>query len=134
MKRDIEFLKVQNIAIAIVPEPGENGIELYTAYLINLKQTNLAGVLVRVKGSGKIGEREVETATLRIFFEDVAPQTFMRIDDFEAAATSLSNEYWISFRENGYMYDKKYVFVPESIIESNFTDIPLIEKKGVLIL
>jgi len=133
MKKDIEFLKVQNIAIAIVPELADNGLELYTAYLLNLKKTSLTGVFVRVKGTGKIEEREVETATLRILFEDIAPQTYMKIDDFEAAATSLSNEYWISFRENGYMYDKKYVFVPESIVESNFTDIPLIGKKGVLI-
>lgn len=134
MKKDIKFLKVENIGIAIIPETTDTGLKLFTAYLINLKKVNLTGVFVRVKGAGRIKEEEVQTATLRIFFEDIAPQTFMKIDDFEEAATSLSNEYWISFRENGYMYDKKYVFVPESIVENNFTEVPLIEKKGVLII
>jgi hypothetical protein len=31
------------------------------------------------------------------------------------------------------MYDKKYVFVKGSISEENFTDIPFIDRKGVMI-
>lgn len=31
------------------------------------------------------------------------------------------------------MYDKKYVFVPESVKEENFTLVPLINKRGVMI-
>jgi len=31
------------------------------------------------------------------------------------------------------MYDKKYVFVPESITEENFTHVPVLNKKGVMI-
>jgi len=133
MKKDIEFLKVKDLAVAIVPENEDPEFPLYTAYLINRKKTNLQGVFVRIKGSGIIDGEKVETATIRVFFENVAPNTFVKIDDFEAQAASLSNEYWVSFKENNYLFDKKYIFVPESIVESNFTEIPILGKKGVLI-
>jgi len=45
----------------------------------------------------------------------------------------ISNEYWISFTLNGQLFDKQFVFLPESIIEANFQMIPFIDKKGVII-
>lgn len=134
MKKDIKFLKVENIALAIVPEESPNSeIEFLTTYLINLKEVALNNVFIRAKGSGMVEDEKIETSTLRILFERINPMSFIKIDDFDSQAAALSNEYWISFKENGYLYDKKYVFVPGSLEKINFTKIPLLERQGVLI-
>jgi hypothetical protein len=45
---------------------------------------------------------------------------------------SLYNEYWLSFWVNDVLYDKQFLFPPESIIASNFKLINQFGKKGVL--
>jgi hypothetical protein len=55
------------------------------------------------------------------------------IEPIQTKLFDLTNEYWISFVQNDYMYDKKYVFVRGSISEENFTTIPFINRKGVMI-
>ena len=45
----------------------------------------------------------------------------------------LSNEYWVSFYLSKKMYDKKYIFLPESIKEENFSIVPVLNKRGVMI-
>jgi len=39
----------------------------------------------------------------------------------------------VSFTFDDYMYDKKYVFVKGSITKDNFTKIPMLDRKGVMI-
>ena len=46
----------------------------------------------------------------------------------------VANEYWITFYIDGNIYDKKVVFVQGAIHESYFTNIPVLEKRGVMIL
>jgi hypothetical protein len=45
----------------------------------------------------------------------------------------LANEYWVSFYIDGVIYDKKFIFLPETINPTFFTTVPVIGKKGVLI-
>jgi hypothetical protein len=45
----------------------------------------------------------------------------------------LHNEYFISFFNSQGLFDKKYIFLAESIHEKNFTSIPYMNKKGVMI-
>jgi hypothetical protein len=45
----------------------------------------------------------------------------------------LNNEFWVSFYLDKQIYDKKYVFLPETIKEENFTLIPVLNKHGVMI-
>ncbi len=138
MIRNVEFLKVQNIGFAIVPEEPaikDDGstMDFYSAYFINLKDELLENVFIRSKGSGMVKDEKVETSVLRVLFEKIGPKSFVKVDGFDREALNLSNEYWISFKENGYLFDKKYVFVPGSIESQNFTEIPLLGKRGVLI-
>ncbi len=57
----------------------------------------------------------------------------VKIEPLDSELFKLANEYWISFNDDGFMYDKKYVFVPGSFMESNFTNIPIINRKGIMI-
>lgn len=132
MKRDIPDLKVEDIALAIVPRK-EKGEELWDSYLINLKDTAIESVLVNSKGYGKVQGEEVKTTVLRHFFEEIGPLRCILIEPIQTKLFDLTNEYWVSFVQNDYMYDKKYVFVRGSITEDNFTTIPFINRKGVMI-
>jgi len=132
MKKDIPDLKVEDIALAIVPR-NEDGEELWDSYLINLKDTAIESVLVNSKGYGKVDGEEVKTTILRHFFEEVGPLRCILIEPIQTKLFDLTNEYWVSFVQNDYMYDKKYVFVRGSITEDNFTTIPFINRKGVMI-
>ncbi len=136
MKKDIPQLKVEDVAIAIVPrESSENEeVELWDTFLINLKEEPLKNVLINSKGYGELEGEHRKTTTLRQYFEEIGPMRCVLIEPIPADLFGMANEYWISFVLNGYMYDRKYVFVKGSIAEEHFTTIPFMEKKGVMIL
>ena len=133
MLKDIPKLVVENIVIAIVPEENEIAEEIWNVYLINLYDRKIEGVLVSSKGYGVRNGEEVKTSTLRHFIGKVESLDYAKIELIIKDVFGLSNEYWISFYLGKEIYDKKYIFLPESITEENFTMIPFLNKKGVMI-
>jgi hypothetical protein len=134
MIKDIPELKVENVAIAIVREKNELDETVWNSYLLNLKDQKIEGVLVTSTGYGEVNEEKVRTSTLRHFLDEVEPKSFVKIEPIIEEVFGINNEYWLSFYFNKTMYDKRYVFLAESITEANFTTIPLINKKGVMII
>jgi hypothetical protein len=134
MIKDIPELIVENVAIAIVPEKNELDETVWNSYLLNLKDQKIEGVLVTSTGYGELNEEKVRTSTLRHFLDEVEPKSFVKIEPIIEEVFGINNEYWLSFYFNKTMYDKRYVFLAESITEANFTTIPLINKKGVMII
>jgi hypothetical protein len=134
MIKDIPELTVENIAIAVVREKNELDETVWNSYLLNLKEEKIEGVLVTSTGYGELGDEKVRTSTLRHFLDEVEPKTFVKIEPIIEEVFGINNEYWLSFYLNKTMYDKRYVFLAESITEANFTTIPLLNKKGVMIL
>ncbi len=133
MKKDIPELAVIGVAIAIVKEMNKEGVYEWNAYLLNLRDEKMEGVLITSTGYGMIeGEKRI-TSTLRHFLDTLAPNSYKKFEPLIEDVFGLTNEYWLSFFENRQMYDKKYIFLPESITEANLTTIPLIKKKGVMI-
>ncbi len=133
MKKDIEHPEVEDIAVAVVKQANELGEENWYAYFLNLKNVTVQNVLVTSRGYGMLDEEEIKTSTLRHFLEDVPPMSAMKIELIMDNVFGLSNEYWVSFYIGKTIYDKKYIFLPESIIEDNFTHIPVLETQGVMI-
>mgnify|MGYP005989571451 CR=1 FL=1 len=131
MKRDIPNLKVKDVAVAIVPREGDN--ELWDTYIINLKGDNIKNVLINSRGYGEHKGDKVKTTILRHFYEKINPMTTLKIEPIQVKLFGLTDEYWVSFSYRGHLYDKKYVFVRGSIDTANFTSIPFLEKKGVMI-
>lgn len=129
MKKDIPQRKVEDLAIAVVPRDEE----LWDVYIFNLKDKPISNVLIQSRGYGNINNKATQTTTLRHFFEQIGPLQFHKIEPIQKEVFSLTNEYWVSFRYDGYMYDKKYVFVVGSIDEMNFTPIPFLNERGVMI-
>jgi hypothetical protein len=133
MKKDITPPAVEDIAVAIIKEENELAETEWNVYLINLKQIPIEGVLVSSQGYGMFEGKEVRTSTLRHFLDQVEPGAYQRIEPIMENLFGLNNEFWVSFYINKVMYDKKYIFLPETIREENFMLIPYINKKGVMI-
>lgn len=133
MKKDINPPIVTDIAVAIVKEKNEEQEDIWNVYLLNLKEETIEGVLVTSRGYGIYNGEEVKTSVLRHFLDTIPAKGFSKIEPILENLFGLNNEYWVSFYLNKVMYDKKYVFLAESIKEEYFIQVPLIDKKGVMI-
>lgn len=135
MKKDIPQYKVADLAIAILPRE-ENGVEdkeLWDVFVLNMKDKPIENVLVNSRGYGELEGESMRTTILRHFFNEIGPNEAMLLEPIHTKLFDIANEFWVSFSYDGYMYDKKYVFVRGSIAEENFTQIPFIDRKGVMI-
>jgi hypothetical protein len=132
--KDIDAPKVEDIALAAVLETNpESGVDEWYIYLINLKDTEITNVLVASRGYGVVKEKKVETSQLRHFVEAIPPQSFVKVEPIMDDLFPLNNQYWVSFYIDREIFDKKYVFLAESIQKENTTEVPLMGQKGVLL-
>ncbi len=136
MKKDIDIRKVEDVAVAMVPRlPSEEDHDMFwDAYLINLKEEPIQSVLVNSRSYGEIEGEKRQSATFRHFWEKIGPLDLVRIEQVPRELFILANEFWISFSHDGYLYDRKYVFVSGSLEPMHYTDIPFLDKQGVMIL
>lgn len=132
MKKDIVFEEVKDVGVAVTCEKN-NGETAWNVYLINFKSVSLKNVIINSRGYGSEINSGVKTSTLRFFFEKIPANDFVMIEPIMENLFSLNNEYWVSFYINEIIYDKPFIFLPESIKESNFISIPILNKSGVLI-
>ena len=133
MKKDIKPPEVKDIGVAVIREENELAETVWNVYLINFKKLNIDGVLVTSQGYGLNNNEEVKTSALRHFLDEVEAESFKIIEPILENLFGLSNEYWVSFFIHKVMHDKKYIFLPETILEENLVMVPIINKKGVLI-
>ncbi|MBP3943628.1 hypothetical protein J5U18_08650 [Sphingobacteriaceae bacterium WQ 2009] len=133
MKKDLPENKVANISIAVVLEGDSATENFWNVYLINEKDEKLDTVMITSKGYGELEGKPVMTSTLRHVIGDVEPQSFVKVEAIDSQVFGLTNEYWLSFYINQTIYDKKYIFLPESIVDENLIKIPLVNKPGILI-
>jgi hypothetical protein len=134
MMRDIEIPVVKDIGVAIVQDKNELNQDEWNVYLINLKDRSIEGVLVSSRGYGEIEQERRKSSELRHFLDVVEPKSYVKIEPIVEEVFPLNNEYWVSFFLDQKMYDKKFIFLPESIRRENLVNIPLINRKGVMIL
>lgn len=133
MKSDINPPKVEDIAVAITKEVNELGGIEWFVYLINLKADLIEGVLISSRGYGEIKGEVKKTATLRHFLDELEPMSVKKFESLTEELLALSNEFWVSFYHNKQLFDKKYIFVAESVRKENEVNIPVLGKKGILI-
>lgn len=132
MKKDIPFEPVEGVAIAIATTEDEFGQQVWNVYLINNNPFYLDNVLVASKGYGSQAGEEIKTSTLRHLFEQVPPNSFVKIEPIDPAIFHLYNEYWVSYYIGKKIYDKKFIFVPDTIVENNLIQISMLNMRGVL--
>lgn len=133
MKKDLPENIVEDVAIAIVLMEETPEVKNWTVYLVNLKEQPISNVMISSKGYGEKDGKPVKTSVLRHFLGDVGAKSFGGIEAIDSQVFGLTNEYWLSYYIGGTIYDKKFIFLPESIVDEHLIKIPLINKPGVMI-
>lgn len=136
MKEDIKFDPVEGVTVAVVPEEAaatEEGKPGWLVYLINDNDYALQNVIVNSHGYGTQPDGEaVKTSTLRHVFAEVAPRAAVPVEPIDPALFHLNNQYWVSYYQEAQIFDKKFIFVPDSIVPANLTPIALLGREGIL--
>lgn len=133
MKEDLPINIVADISIAVVLESESPNGKVWNVYLVNEKKVPIKNVMVSSKGYGMKDDKEVKTSVLRHFIGDIDPADYAKIEAIDEQVFGLTNEYWLSYYIDGTIYDKKYIFLPESIIDDNLIRVPVLNKPGVVI-
>ena len=134
MIKDLPNNVVKDIAIAVALEKESVESKIWYVYLINLKNVPIENVLITSKGYGEKDGVPVKTSVLRHMIPIVESNSYKLIEPIDEQTFGLNNEYWLSYYIGKDIYDKKFIFLPESIVEMNFTKLPVINKVGVMIL
>ncbi|MGV8878448.1 MAG: hypothetical protein ACOH2A_05400 [Sphingobacteriaceae bacterium] len=133
MKKDLPENIVEDIAIAVALERENPTEQTWYVYLINLKNEPIESVIINSRGYGEKNSESVKTSTLRHMFPVVEAGRFILIEPIDEQTFGLTNEYWLSYYIGKDIFDKKFIFLPESIVESNFIKLPVLNKPGVMI-
>ena len=59
--------------------------------------------------------------------------SYKKVELLNKDVFGLTNEFLLTFYVNDLIHDKKYIFLPESIISENATKLPLMKRKGIMI-
>ena len=132
MKKDISIPKVKDVGVAIIQEKDKKEL-IWRAYLLNLNNYLIKDVLVSSRGYGTINDKKKKTSSFSHYLGDITKRSYKLIEPISEETFILSNEFLVTFYINGTIYDKKYIFLPEAIQKNNFTAIPILNKKGILI-
>ena len=84
------------------------------------------------RGYGKTNGKEEETSVIRQFFEEIGPKSERQIELIQPEVFHLFNEYTLTYYVDNQIYDKKCIFVPDSITVENLVQIDLLDAQGVL--
>jgi hypothetical protein len=135
MKEGILGPPVENVGIAVVEEVNEQQERMFYVYLLNMRDDIMEGIIITSTGYGEnvqSGEK-IKTSTLRHSLEVLLPNEAAKIEPIMEDLFGIANEYWVSFWVNDTMYDKRFVFLPETITQKNMKVIPLLGQKGVVL-
>ncbi|MBN8824748.1 MULTISPECIES: hypothetical protein [Spirosoma] len=132
MKKDINFLPVEGVQVVIARKEALTGGYDWQVFLINQNDVPIKTVFVTSRGYGKKDEEEQKTSTLRHFFVEIMPGAHEVVETIMPDVFHLNNEYWVSYFIGDQIFDKKFIFVPDSIVEENLITIPALGLEGIL--
>ena len=134
MKKDIELPKVENVYIAALLEHNlDFNEDNWYVYLINNTDSVLEMPIVVSRAYGTVNKEAVKTSMLRHVFQELQPRTALKIEFLESQVLPLYNEFVVTYFIGNTLYDKKFVFNPNTINTNAMTILPVIERKGVLV-
>ena len=134
MKKDIEMPEVFGVYVAVVSEEGVDGQKIWNAYIVNDKSEPIENVFVSSKGYlVSLRGEESKSSILRHFYKVVPAKSSQKIEVVIDDVLKLNNEYFVSFYHKNKLFDKKFVFLPETIKKENISVVPIIQKQGIWI-
>lgn len=124
--------KIEGVFLALLEE---NDNAEFAVYLLNDRRDIMEGIIVTSVGFGEnlhSGEA-IKTATLRHSLEVLLPEEYAKIELIVPEVFGLYNEYWVSFWIDEVLYDKKFLFLPNSIKVDEMALLPRFNKKGIML-
>lgn len=132
MIRDIEIPEVKNVTLAVARKKESDEAMEWKVYLINNNDFPIENTLVASKGYGEKDGQPQQTSILRHYLETISSKSAILIEPIDPALFHLNNEYWVSYYIGSQIFDKRFVFVPDSIREEHLSFIKELEMEGVL--
>ncbi len=133
MKKDIIIPEVGNVYIVVIKEWNEDfGENSWYAYIFNNSSEKLEMAMVVSSASGMINNEERKTGSFRHAFNEVLPETAIKVELLENNVLQLNNHFMLTYFLNGKLYDKNFIFEANSINEENSTELHSINRLGVI--
>jgi hypothetical protein len=126
MRKDIDFATVKDVHVVIAKTTDG-----WRVYLINRKKQDLENVMITSKGYGEHKKEKQKTSILRHMFPKIEAGEYALVEPIDPSVFHLNNEYWVSYFIEGQVYDKKFIFVPDTIIDDNLILIEELKMKGI---
>jgi hypothetical protein len=128
MKKDIDFLPVSGIQVVVARRKNELDTFDWQVFLINRNAVPIHSVFVTSKGYGKPEKADElqKTSTLRHFFAGIEPGSHEVVETIMPDVFHLTNEFWVSYYIDSQIFDKKFIFVPDSITEAHLVRVPVL--------
>jgi hypothetical protein len=132
MISDIKIPEVKNVTLAVVRIRNAGEKDDWKVFLINNNDFAIENTLVASKGYGEKDGEQQRTSILRHFLDQILANSATLIEPIDPALFHLNNEYWVSYYVGSQIFDKRFVFLPDSIREENISYIKELEMEGVL--
>ncbi|MEL7146342.1 MAG: hypothetical protein AAFO69_08235 [Bacteroidota bacterium] len=132
MKKDIDFQPVENVLVGVVLSNDNTTEPEWQVYIINRNPKKLDTVMITSKGYGTKEGEEQKTSVLRHSLPFLEAGEYALIETIQPEVFHLNNEYWVSYYIGSQIYDKKFIFVPDTIKEENLSPIKELGLRGVL--
>lgn len=129
MRKDIEIPKAKNVHIVAVKEWDKDfTAQQWNVYLLNDRADEIAMVLVLSRGKSE----DKKTSTLRHGLGNLKPKTAAKVEFIPTEVLGFTNEYLVTFFAENKLFERKFVFGPNSISEENIAELPVLESDGIL--
>lgn len=129
MRKDIEIPIAKDVYVAIVHEWNDEFLSKHwNSYIINNRTSQIDMVLIVSKGF----DENRETSVIRHAIGIVNAKSFEKIELVQEDVLTLNNEFFVTYYADQKIYEKRFLFAKNSVTEKNLSEIPLIEKEGVL--
>ena len=133
MKKDIIIPEVENVYIVAIKEWNEDfGENSWYAYLLNNSSEKLEMAMVVSSASGTINNEERKTGSFRHAFNEVLPETAIKVELLENNVLQLDNHFMLTYFLSGKLYDKNFTFEANSITDENTTELHKINRFGII--
>lgn len=129
MRKDIVIPQAENIHIVAVKKWDEEFSEkLWNIYFVNNREKEVDTVLVMSRGNSE----DKTTTTLRRDLGNIASKASVRIEFIQNEVLGFTNEYLVTFFAENKLFERKFIFEPNSISDENMIEIPVMENEGIL--
>jgi hypothetical protein len=134
VKKDIIIPTVENVFMAAISEWNDDFMSnVWNVYLVNDSDFELHDIMVVSKAFGTLNGEMRKTSLLRHAFVEIPPVSVVKVEMIEDSVLALNNEFMVTFFIANTLYDRKYIFIANSISETNMEEVPILFKNGIIV-